>query len=72
MEASKARFEKMFITEAEAAAKKILVAVRRNARRVLVGPDARVIDALQRLLPSAYQRLVISMTRRQVKGAGGK
>ena len=65
VEASKARFERMFITEAETAAKTILAAVRRNARRVLVGPDARLIDAVQRLFPSAYQRLVISMTKRQ-------
>jgi short-subunit dehydrogenase len=68
IEAGRARFEKLFITEAESAAKTILAAVRRNARRVLVGPDARVIDLMQRMLPSAYQRLVISMARRQMKG----
>jgi len=67
VDASRARFERMFITEAETAAKVILGAVRRNARRVLVGPDARVIDALQRLLPSAYQRLTISMAKRQAR-----
>jgi short-subunit dehydrogenase len=67
IEASRVRNEKMFITEAETAAKTILAAVRRNARRVLVGPDARVIDAVQRLMPSMYQRLAISMTKRQLK-----
>jgi short-subunit dehydrogenase len=70
MDASRARFERLFITEAETAAKTILAAVRRNARRVLVGPDARVIDALQRLLPSMYQRLTISMAKRQLGRAG--
>jgi NADP-dependent 3-hydroxy acid dehydrogenase YdfG len=67
MDTSRARFERMFITEAESAAKTILAAVRRNARRVLVGPDARVIDWVQRTMPSAYQRLTIAMTRRQMK-----
>jgi len=69
-DASKASFEKMFITEADAAAKTILAAVRRNARRVLVGPDARAIDLLQRILPSTYQRLSMALTQRRVKGAG--
>ncbi len=68
IEESRVRFEKLFITEAEVAAKTILAGVRRNARRVLVGPDARVIDLMQRMLPSAYQRIVVSMARRQMRG----
>jgi hypothetical protein len=35
-----------------------LDAVRKNRRRVLVGPDAKLFDLLTRLLPSGYQRLV--------------
>lgn len=66
-EASKARFEKMFITEAETAARTILDAVLRNRRRVLVGPDAKVIDWMQRLLPSAYQKITISLAKRQAR-----
>jgi short-subunit dehydrogenase len=65
--AGRASFERFFITEAGSAAKTILAAVRRNRRRVLVGPDATVIDWVQRLLPSAYQRLTVAMARRQVK-----
>jgi hypothetical protein len=38
--------------------------VRRNARRVLIGPDAYAIDTMQRLLPTAYQRLVVGFARR--------
>lgn len=72
LEASRARFERLFITEAQIAAKTILAGVRRNARRVLVGPDARVIDLMQRMLPSAYQKLVVSMVRRQLKKPGAK
>ncbi len=57
-------FEKSFRVTAEDAAETILRGVERNARRVLIGTDARVLDALQRLLPSAYQRLVVAGTRR--------
>ncbi len=53
-----ARFERAFITSAERAAKVILDAVVRNKRRVLVGPDALLIDQMVRWLPSSYQRLV--------------
>lgn len=53
-----ARFERAFITSAERAAKVILGAVVRNKRRVLVGPDALLIDQMVRWLPSSYQRLV--------------
>ncbi|HEV7193634.1 MAG TPA: SDR family NAD(P)-dependent oxidoreductase [Jatrophihabitantaceae bacterium] len=45
-------------TSAEAAAKIILRAVRGNSARVLVGPDAKVLDVLIRVLGSKYQRLV--------------
>jgi NAD(P)-dependent dehydrogenase (short-subunit alcohol dehydrogenase family) len=58
-------FEKIFITPAEAAARKILRAVTRNKRRVLIGRDARFYDRLQRLLPRGYQRLVVSALRRR-------
>ncbi|MBW2457062.1 MAG: SDR family NAD(P)-dependent oxidoreductase [Deltaproteobacteria bacterium] len=44
-------------------ARQILKGVRRNAPRVLVGFDARVVDVLQRLAPTAYQHLA----RRQAK-----
>jgi NAD(P)-dependent dehydrogenase (short-subunit alcohol dehydrogenase family) len=54
-------FEKQFrLTPAEAA-EVILRGVQRNARRVLVGGDARIMDWLQRLLPGRYQRLVAAL-----------
>ncbi|MDN5939989.1 MAG: SDR family NAD(P)-dependent oxidoreductase, partial [Salinisphaera sp.] len=55
---SKANFEKLFMTTPESAARTIVKGVTRNARRVLIGPDARVIDLAARLLPSRYQQLV--------------
>lgn len=51
-------FEKFFITSAEKAADIIIRAVQGNKRRVVVGPDAKVMDVIVRLFPSAYQRLV--------------
>ena len=59
-----ADFDRLARTTAEAAAAKILRGVRRNARRVLIGPDAYAIDWFQRLLPTAYQAVLVGATRR--------
>lgn len=61
----KAGFERLFITSADTAAQVILAAVRANRRRVLIGPDAKAIDLMVRLMPEGYQRLVSFATRRQ-------
>ena len=63
-----AEFEKLFITSPEKAADIILSAVRRNKRRVVVGPDAKFLDLIVRLFPSAYQRLMIWGFKKQIKG----
>jgi short-subunit dehydrogenase len=52
------------VTTAESAALQILKAVENDARRVLVGPDARFLDKVVRLLGSAYQVLVIRQVRK--------
>jgi short-subunit dehydrogenase len=59
-------FEKNFITSAARASAIILRAVERNKRRVLVGPDAVLLDKVQRLFPSGYQRLVAHFVRKQM------
>lgn len=46
-------------TSPEAAARRILRGVQRNESRVLVGPDARVVDIMARLLGAGYQRLLV-------------
>ena len=51
-------------TTAESAALQILKAVENNERRVLVGPDARALDKLVRLMGSAYQVLIVRRLRR--------
>lgn len=60
-------FEKNFITTADKAARIILRAVRRDSRRVLVGPDAVVLDKMQRLMPTLYQRLTPILMKRSGK-----
>ncbi|VVD83978.1 Putative oxidoreductase SadH [Pandoraea pneumonica] len=52
------------VTSADAAAKQILAGVARNARRVLVGADARRVDKLARLFGASYQALVVWFYRR--------
>jgi short-subunit dehydrogenase len=65
---SGAHFEKLFITSADSAAATILRAVERNARRVLVGPDAKATDLLVRIFPSFYQVVLSWLARRFFKG----
>jgi NAD(P)-dependent dehydrogenase (short-subunit alcohol dehydrogenase family) len=62
-------FEKSFITTAADAALIILKGVEQNRRRVLVGPDAKIIDLLQRLMPESYQKFVIRFTRKRLAAA---
>lgn len=57
-------FERMFRTSAEEAAKQILRAVEKNKRRVLIGSDARMLDALVRIAPTGYQAIVAKLSRR--------
>lgn len=62
---AKSEFEKAFITSANRAARIILRAVERDRRRVLVGPDAKLLDLIVRLFPAGYQHLTMWFTRRQ-------
>ena len=57
-EAAADEFDKMARTTPESAARQILLGVTRDRRRVLVGPDAAVIDLVSRLPAAASQRLI--------------
>ncbi|ARU59299.1 MAG: SDR family NAD(P)-dependent oxidoreductase [Pseudomonadales bacterium] len=57
-ESMRNQFESLFITTPEKAAQVILKGVKNNKRRVLIGPDARGADLMQRMLPTVYQKLV--------------
>ncbi|MCG8311793.1 MAG: SDR family oxidoreductase [Pseudomonadales bacterium] len=58
------QFEKIARTTPDEAAKIILDGVRKNKRRILVGFDAYMIDGMQRLLPTAYQKLLVMGVKR--------
>ncbi len=63
MESSHVQIEKQFRVTADAAADIILRGVQKNARRILVGTDAKIYDLVQRIVPSSYQWLVIKAAR---------
>ncbi len=63
--AGKSSFERLFITTADKAAAVILSGVKANRRRVLIGPDARAIDFMVRLMPERYQQVVSFASRQQ-------
>src|SRR5258707_12649152 len=52
-------FDKLARTSPESAARQILAGVLRDRRRVLVGPDATVIDLISRLPAAVSQRVVV-------------
>ncbi len=52
------KFNKLLRCPPEVAAKVILDAVRNNDRRVLIGNDAKIIDLMQRVLPTGYQKVI--------------
>ena len=51
-------FERAFITSPDKAARQILNAVRRDRRRALIGPDAKVIDFISRMPAALYQTVL--------------
>ena len=55
------------IAGADKAARVILDGVRRSQRRVLIGPDAWVLDWVVSLLPSAYQRITVGYSKFSAK-----
>ena len=68
-DAARERIDKLLnTTSAESAALQILAAVERNDRRVLVGPDAKLMDLLVRLLGSWYQPVTSFFAKRNLLG----
>ncbi|RLT92507.1 SDR family NAD(P)-dependent oxidoreductase [Ketobacter sp.] len=52
-------FDKAARTTPKQAALTIIDGVRKNKPRILIGADAHVIDSVQRLLPTGYQKLLV-------------
>lgn len=51
-------FDRLARTTPEKAARQILLAVQRNRRRALIGPDAKALDLVSRLPAGVYQRVL--------------
>ncbi len=62
-----AMFDKLARTTPARAAEVILDGVRCNQSRIFIGADARLLDLLQRLLGSAYQKIIGPLYLRNVK-----
>ena len=65
-------FDRVARLTAAEAAEIVLRGVQRNARRVLVGWDARLLDLLQRLRPGTYQAYVARRAPRLASRADGR
>ncbi|HYZ67758.1 MAG TPA: SDR family NAD(P)-dependent oxidoreductase [Mycobacterium sp.] len=59
-----ATFDKVAITSPQRAAKIILRAVEKDKARVLPGPDAKLFDAIVRVMGAGYMRLLVPINRR--------
>lgn len=53
------KFEKVAKTSSEKAAQIILSGIGRKKKRILVGPETRMIDWMVRLFPSSYEKYVL-------------
>lgn len=63
-EATVRNFDRLAMTTAEKAADIIVRGIENGSPRVLVGPDARVIDWVQRLLPTNYPKVLARLVPR--------
>ncbi|MFD9890969.1 SDR family NAD(P)-dependent oxidoreductase [Amycolatopsis sp. NPDC059027] len=70
-EQAAAGFEKIARTSPEKAALTIVRGIERRSARILIGPDAYVLDAIPRVLGSAYQRPAAMLARLGLKQMGG-
>ncbi len=57
-EQAKQRFSKNLVTSPEAAAARIVAGLQRREKRILIGRDARLLDAAQRIAPTRYYALL--------------
>jgi short-subunit dehydrogenase len=60
-------FKRLARTSPEAAAEAIVAALADRRRRLLIGLDARIFDAVQRIMPVRYQTLAVQLMKQQLK-----
>ncbi len=59
-------FKRLARTSPDVAAEQIILAMLQQRRRLLIGTDAKLLDAIQRLMPVRYQSLVVQMMKRKI------
>ena len=64
-----AQFEKMVMTSSDKAASIIIRAIQKRSKRVMVGPDAKLIRFMTQLAPSLVDRFILRM-KKQFHQAG--
>ena len=52
------RFAQFTMTQPEGAAKVIMKGIRKNKARILIGPDAHLVDWVRRIFPASYLKLL--------------
>ena len=57
VESRRQQFNSFMRTSPEKAAKLVVRAIKRNKLRQLVGPDATILDKIQRLIPGRFARM---------------
>ena len=62
-EKSAKAFNKLLRKPAVEAAQEMLDAVLKDQRRLLIGNDAKVLDLVQRILPTGYQKITAYATK---------
>ncbi|PAV25512.1 acetoin dehydrogenase [Tamilnaduibacter salinus] len=68
-DAQREGFDKLAMTTPEKAAEIIIRGILKNESRILVGPDAWGIDAINRALGAGYQSLVARFSKKSLYGA---
>ncbi|MEL6362471.1 MAG: SDR family oxidoreductase [Pseudomonadota bacterium] len=66
-----AQFKEVARTSPEDAARQILRGTQKRRSRIVVGPDAKLISGLQRLLPNTYKIIVAYINRRRNRAEQG-
>lgn len=61
-------FKRLARTSPESAAADIVKAMTQRRRRALIGLDAKMLDKVQRMMPTAYQTLVVHFSRKNNSG----
>jgi short-subunit dehydrogenase len=64
------QFERLAMTSPSKAAAAIVRGIEKRRRRVLIGPDARFIDWIVRLVPRSYEKILLLEKKAKRRNAG--